>query len=179
MNRKPLVSGMLLMTVGSLNVAAADFTDTAEVISAAPIYDRVSEPHKECWQETVNEYQPRVERSSSIAAPIIGGVFGGLLGSRVGRGNGAKVATGAGAIAGAIVGNRLGEREEYGDSYATREVERCRNTTSFREVVTGYDVVYRYNGRDVRTRLPYDPGDTVKVGVGLIDGGRAPVSHRY
>lgn len=32
-------------------------------------------------------------------------------------------------------------------------------------------MVYRYNGRDVTTTLPYNPGRTVKVGVGVIDSG--------
>lgn len=184
MNRLPLVSGIVLMSVGALGSAgAADFTDTAEVISAAPIYDRVSEPHKECWVETVDDvsYEPRPQ-GHSVAGPIIGGIAGALLGSRVGGGNGAKVATAAGAITGAVVGDRVANNRSGGyETRESRDVERCRNTASYREVVTGYDVVYRYNGHDGRTRLPYDPGDTIKVGitVGAVGGGRSNVSHRY
>ncbi|MDQ3195298.1 MAG: glycine zipper 2TM domain-containing protein [Burkholderiales bacterium] len=185
MNRLPLVSGILLMSAGGISVAAAtDFTDTAEVISAAPIYDRISEPRKECWLETVDDvyYEPRQERRS-LAGPIIGGVAGALLGSQIGGGSGAKVATGAGAIVGAITGDRISQRGS-GRAYetrGTREVERCRTKTSYREVVTGYDVVYRYNGHEGRTRLPYDPGDTIKVGVsvGVVEGGRSHLSRRH
>lgn len=182
MKRTQLVSGILLMSIGS--AWAADFTDTAEVISAVPIYDRVSEPRKECWVETVDDgyYESPRYGQRSVAGPIIGGVVGGLLGSQVGRGNGAKAATAAGAIAGAIVGDRVGEHHQYryAQAHGPREVQRCRTKSSYREVVTGYDVVYRYNGHDVRTRLPYDPGDSVKVGVAIIGGnGRSHTSHRY
>jgi uncharacterized protein YcfJ len=31
--------------------------------------------------------------------------------------------------------------------------------------VVGYDVVYRYQGREYTTFMPYDPGRTVKVRV--------------
>lgn len=180
MKRTQLVSGILLMSIGS--AWAADFTDTAEVISAVPIYDRVSEPRKECWVEAVDDgyYEPPRSESRSVAGPIIGGVVGGLLGSQVGRGNGSKAATAAGAIAGAIVGDRVGENHRYAQAYGARQVERCRTKSSYREVVTGYDVVYRYNGHDVRTRLPYDPGDSVKVGVAIIGGnGNSRTSYRY
>ena len=33
----------------------------------------------------------------------------------------------------------------------------------------GYRVVYRYNGRDIATTMPYDPGHTVRVSVGVVD----------
>ena len=38
-------------------------------------------------------------------------------------------------------------------------------------MVQGYNVVYRYNGRDIATRLPYNPGPTVQLGIGVISGG--------
>ncbi len=48
--------------------------------------------------------------------------------------------------------------------------QQCRAIQTTREVVKGYTVVYRYNGRDITTTLPYDPGPTVRVGVGVVDG---------
>jgi hypothetical protein len=44
-----------------------------------------------------------------------------------------------------------------------------------REIVKGYTVVYRYNGRDITTTLPYNPGKTVKVGIGVVDDGHGSV----
>lgn len=47
--------------------------------------------------------------------------------------------------------------------------QQCRTVQTTREVVKGYTVVYRFNGRDITTTLPRDPGPTVRVGVGVID----------
>jgi len=65
-----------------------------------------------------------------------------------------------GAVAGSMVGDRVGAQSQ--------PVQRCRTIESSREVVNGYNVVYRYNGRDVNVALPYNPGNTIKVGVGII-----------
>jgi len=86
------------------NSFAADFTDTARVISSTPIYERVNEPRQECRAETVAVNGA----DRPMSATILGGIAGGLLGSQVGKGNGSNVATGAGAIAGSIVGDKVG-----------------------------------------------------------------------
>jgi uncharacterized protein YcfJ len=88
-------------------VPAADFIDTAPVISSTPIIERVNEQRQECG--------PPVE---------------------------------------------TGKPE-------------CKTVTTPREYVKGYAVVYRYSGRDIRTTLPSDPGPTVRVGIGVIDGTQA------
>lgn len=82
---------------------AADFTDNARVISSRPIYERVNEPRRECWTESVQS----APKERSMAGAVVGGVAGGLLGSQVGGGHGSTVATGAGAVAGAVVGDRV------------------------------------------------------------------------
>ena len=95
----------------------------------------------------------------------VGGVAGGLLGSQVGGGSGKKAATAAGAIAGVIIGDRVANP----DQPRSEQVERCREVQTSREVIKGYNVTYRYNGRDVTTTLPYQPGSTIQVGVSVID----------
>ena len=190
---------------------AADFTDTARVVSSTPIYERVSEPKRECWTETVQV----APKERSIGGAVVGGVAGGLLGSQVGGGSGNTAATGAGAVAGAVVGDRvanpdsdrsatgsivggvagallgsqvgggtgnkaatavggiagavIGDRVANPDKPRTEQVERCREVQTSREVIKGYNVTYRYNGRDVTTTLPYQPGSTIRVGVGVIE----------
>lgn len=96
---------LLVLSLFSLygSAFAADFTDTARVISSTPIYERVSEPKRECWTETVQV----TPKERSIGGAVLGGVAGGLLGSQVGGGSGSTVATGAGAVAGAVVGDRV------------------------------------------------------------------------
>jgi uncharacterized protein YcfJ len=149
--------------------AASDFVDTAQVVSATPIIERVAEQRQECSPVTA----PRKE--SNIVAPIIGGVVGGLLGHQVGHGSGQTAATIVGAAGGAVAGNMIGDRANN-----SQPTQQCRTVESMREVVNGYNVTYRYNGRDVNVALPYNPGSTIKVGVGVIvderaaDAGREP-----
>src|SRR3989338_8302148 len=96
---------LLVLSLFSLygNAVAADFTDTARVISSTPIYERVSEPKRECWTETVQV----APKERSMGGAVVGGVAGGLLGSQVGGGSGNTAATGAGAVAGAVIGDRV------------------------------------------------------------------------
>ncbi len=145
---------------------ASDFVDTAQVISAKPIIERVSDSRQEC------DNVPAPQKSGSIVAPIVGGLLGGLLGHQVGRGSGQTAATviGAtgGAVAGSVIGNRAGEPP----------AQQCRTIESSHEVVNGYDVVYRYNGRDVNVALPYNPGTTLTVGVAAILDDRSTDSGR-
>ena len=44
-------------------------------------------------------------------------------------------------------------------------VERCRTVSDYDERVVGYDVVYRFQGREFTARLPYDPGPDLRVNV--------------
>lgn len=110
---------------------------------------------------------PDANRSYTGAA--VGAVTGGLLGSQVGNGGGKGVTTAAGTIAGTMIGDRVGAQPGAN----AQPVQRCRTIESTREVIKGYHVTYRYNGRDATTTLPYNPGNTVKVGVGIIDDGVA------
>ncbi len=157
MKRKTIAT--LIIAIGSGGAYAADFVDTAQVVAATPVIERVSEPRQEC------DAAPAPQKDSNLAGPIIGGIVGGLLGHQVGHGRGQTAATivgaAGGAAAGTVVANRAG----------AQPAQRCRTVESSREVIRGYDVVYRYNGRDVKTTLPYNPGRTVRVGVGVIDSG--------
>jgi len=94
------------------NSYAADFTDTAKVISSTPIYERISEPRRECSMEIVQV----MPGERSVGGALVGGVAGGLLGSQVGRGSGNTVATGAGAVAGAMAGDRVANSGSNGSA---------------------------------------------------------------
>ena len=41
--------------------------------------------------------------------------------------------------------------------YRRRTVQRCRTVYDGRDEIVGYNVVYRYQGRDYTTRMAYDP----------------------
>ena len=59
--------------------------------------------------------------------------------------------------------------EARGDYRESRpyDVERCdvRYDEEYRARIDGYRVTYVYNGREHTTRLPYDPGDRIRVRV--------------
>ena len=146
--------------------AASDFVDTAQVISAKPIIERVADTRQECTPV------PQKSGGSNVVAPIIGGVVGGLIGHQVGQGSGQTAATIVGATGGAVAGSAIGNRA------GSQPEQQCRTVETSREVVNGYDVVYRYNGRDVNVALPYNPGSTIKVGVSAIPDDRSADARR-
>lgn len=141
----------------------------ARVISASPIYRTVNEPHRECWTETSDyrnhDNESRGYSNNNTGAAIIGALAGGLIGSTVGKGNGRVAAAAVGAATGAVVGNRWnnGERS-YG---RPQQVERCRTTEHARRVADGYDVRYRFEGREFQTQLPYHPGKWINLDANL------------
>jgi uncharacterized protein YcfJ len=159
-------------TIASLGTASAQadyrngFPDKARVISSTPVYDHVNEPRKECWTETVG-YEERVSRGNNGGGSIIGAIAGGLLGSTVGKGNGRIAAAAVGAATGAVIGDRMDNDDRYYRSSRPRQVERCRVTDNFHDVVVGYDVAYKYRGQEYAARLPYDPGQWLDVNVAV------------
>ena len=165
--KRKTIAVLVTTLIGGSAYAASDFVDTAQVVSSTPIIERVSDPRQQCDTAPVPQRD-----SSSIIAPILGGIFGGLLGHQVGHGSGQTAATIIGAAGGAAAGTAVGNRVRG------QPAQRCRTVESTREVVNGYNVVYRYNGHDMNVALPYNPGSTVKVGVGVILDERAADSSR-
>ncbi len=100
MNKNLFVLGLVPLLSSAY---AADLYDSAKVVSSTPIYERINEPRRECWSETVQT----APKERSMGGAIVGGIAGGLLGSQVGGGQGRTVATGAGAVAGAVAGDRV------------------------------------------------------------------------
>jgi uncharacterized protein YcfJ len=126
------------------------------------VYQTVREPQQQCWTESVTSY----EQQRSAGGVILGGITGGLLGNTVGRGNGRAAATVIGAVVGAAVGDHIANRDS-GTVAVNRPVERCQSVENYRQVLTGYQVTYYYNGRNTTVVLPYDPGPRVPVAVGI------------
>jgi len=121
----------------------------------------------------------RVENDGSAGrsylGALIGGVAGGLLGAQFGDGNGRNAMAAIGAVTGALVGDRLDNAPHSAQASGEGQTQQhCRSTDNYRQVVTGYTVLYRYNGREAETVLPYKPGPTIRIGVGPADGAGRP-----
>ena len=141
-----------------------DMIVRAQVVASAPVYDTINEPRKECRTETIGYETQTYRNANSPGGAILGAIAGGLIGSTVGKGNGKVAAAAVGAATGAVVGDRWNDRGVYTESRPT-QVERCSTRDNYRQVVIGYDVRYRFNGREFITRLPYDPGEFLNLNV--------------
>lgn len=161
------ITALGMVFIGGGAYGASDFVDTAQVISSRPIIERVTESSQLC------DPAPAPRKSgSNVVAPILGGVVGGLLGHQVGHGSGQTAATIVGAAGGAVAGSAIANNSN------PQPAQQCRTVQTSRDVVNGYDVVYRYNGRDVNVKLPYDPGSTIRVGISAVLDDRAADSGR-
>lgn len=160
-----LVTALLATSFASAQ--AANFQDSAPVVSSTPVYESVNKPQKECWDEQVGTTETR-SGGRSYGGAVIGGIVGGLLGNQMGKGNGRSVATAVGAATGAIVGDNIDNDGHVAQSSSQpRYEQRCRSVDNFSRQLTGYNVTYRYQGHDYTAFMPYDPGQSVKVNVNV------------
>ena len=142
--------------------------DYARVVNVEPMRRRVriSEPVRECWDEPVyvsdGPLSPRHAGST-----LLGGLIGGVVGNQIGSGRGRDAARIAGVLVGGAIGNNISHERQRGTYDNERLVERCevRYRDSLDERIDGYRVTYEYAGREYRTRMPYDPGERVRIRV--------------
>jgi uncharacterized protein YcfJ len=89
-----------------------------------------------------------------------------VIGHQFGSGRGQDAATVAGAVIGSGVGYDSARRRQ-GTTAEERVVQRCatRYEKEYEERIDGYRVTYEYNGREFTTRMPYDPGERIRVRV--------------
>lgn len=200
-------SVLIFASLGTLGVSSAVLAaqpDVATVVSATPVYNRVSSPRRECWNEQVTAYEEqrirrpesrevyRESRETSGSGALLGAIIGGAIGHQFGNSSGGRDrGTAAGAVIGGLIGNDIERTNNSGTYYrtsrdvvdvqrvpVTRDVQRCQTVQDTREEITGYDVVYRFNGKDYTTRMSYDPGPTLPIEVSVRPRGSAPVSSR-
>jgi uncharacterized protein YcfJ len=157
----------LLVTSGAAQAGhgnADGFTARAKVLASTPIFETINEPRQECWTETVGHETRSYRDGNSTGGAILGAIAGGLIGSTVGKGDGRVAAAAVGAATGAVVGDRWNRGGTRYESHP-QQVERCRTHDDYRQVITGYDVRYRFQDREYSTRLPYDPGKWLTLNV--------------
>lgn len=145
----------------------------ADVLRVDPIYadDTSSPPPQPCYEEQVPVDAPADAevRNKRGVFTAIGAFVGGILGNQFGKGNGRTAATVAGAVAGGVAGNNIAAAgEENGDSRPQyKTVRHCPSVATSQRKAVAYDVEYRYRGDVYSSRMPYDPGDRVRVKVSV------------
>jgi uncharacterized protein YcfJ len=166
---KQIYVALALSGLTGMAHAAADTVvqwNWVPVVSTSPVYQQVNTPQQQCWTEQVTtDASPPADRS--YGGTVLGGIAGGLLGHTVGKGSGRDAATAIGAVTGAVLGDKLGNQGSGGSVQQTRQEQHCRTVDNWSQQLTGYSVTYRYGGQQYQTILPYDPGSTLQVQVGI------------
>jgi uncharacterized protein YcfJ len=163
--KKLLIVVASAMTLLQLNAHA--FEAIANVVGVSPIMQQVNQPTQQCWTETQQVTQAVPQQRNYLGA-IIGGVAGGVLGAQVGRGNGRIAGAAVGAGVGAVAGDTVANQGNANAAVTTATpVQRCRQVDSFQQVTTGYMVTYEYGGQRFSAKLPYNPGNQLRVNVAV------------
>jgi uncharacterized protein YcfJ len=178
--KKTLLAIAVGSALTSLGAFAQSFTDSAPVIGVRAITERIPVNRQECWSEQRRGYEERQVTRQDTGAQIgagtvLGAIAGGVIGHQFGSSSGGRDrGTAAGAIVGGLVGNQV-DRDNNASAQdveverrpVTRDVERCRTIQEVRDVASGYDVRYRYGGREFVARMPFDPGRRIRIAVDL------------
>jgi len=157
---------------GSILVSAAAYGQTeyvyAEVLQTRPIYQSVtvSTPRQQCWQEQVQVRESH--RSGSRTPVLVSTVIGGAIGNAVGNNKSSRrVGTVVGAALGHSVGRDIVSANSHPQPVRYQTVQHCDTVNEYRneERLTGYQVVYRYNGAERSVHMDHDPGDRIRLRV--------------
>lgn len=124
--------------------------------------DEVSETVVTRTPEERCDPQP-VQPGAATGGTVVGALVGAALGNQVGKGNGRKAATVVGAVAGGVVGHNVAANRAEAEARGCRIVEVERRERR----VVGYDVEYMYKGEKYMSRLPYDPGNRLRIRVSV------------
>jgi uncharacterized protein YcfJ len=142
---------------------AAPAVVSARVVDVEPLVRRVTvnRPRQECWDEIVREPVRPFGVAGTTAA---GSIVGAAIGRQFGSGNDRDILTVLGAVAGGAVARERAIRNGAG---AVRDVavQRCEvvHDRVTEEVVDGYLVTYRLDGRNYTMRTDRHPGDWVQL----------------
>ncbi len=166
-----------LLTLSSSAVMAGDKyrhyeqggQDRAKVTWVEPVYNevRVTTPVRECYESRDYRRGPQQSYTGTIA----GGLIGGVIGNQFGGGNGQTAMTVAGALLGGSVGRdmsnqyRGGNSDYRGGDYGYSEQCDVRYEDRYEQRVEGYEVGYRYKGREYTTFMDHHPGKFIPVEV--------------
>jgi len=162
------------------------YYDEAKVIRVEPVtryfetpeVNRACQPKEEEYPSVYPDDNEDDDYTSGTGAggAIIGAIIGGLIGNSVGHGHHRGASTFAGTMIGAHIGSHV-DRHSYRRNYNRPRgyYDDCRDVQNYRkERIDAYDVTYRYKGEVFTTRLPYDPGNRIRIRVSV-----APTGERY
>lgn len=159
-----------------------------------PSHQTVYEGHRNSHDHNRNHSGIRGNghrNNSGHRNPVLGGLIGGAIGNQIGRQSGSRQAqvgaTIAGALIGSVIGNeasgrdrrdRRSQRDRRDRTHKNdrgrrhieqRPIKRCETRTVSRteERLDGYEVTYRYRGRNYHMRTQNHPGDRIPLNISV------------
>jgi len=137
----------------------------ARVTRVSPVFDYLKrmQPVRECWDEPVA--QSGQYYRNPVGGALAGGLIGGAIGHQIGDGRGRDLSTALGTIIGAQMGHDSAYSDYNGPTHYREVCKVVEKENGFEVVQDGYQVSYEYEGKDYHARLPYDPGDRIKLRV--------------
>jgi uncharacterized protein YcfJ len=157
---------MLLVVSVFTGCEALNKPKFAEVVGVKEITETIETPREVCEDVQVRQQAP-VKDPNRITGTVIGGVAGGVLGNQIGKGTGKTLATVGGAAGGAYVGNKVQESMQKSDVVTTTK-RSCKTVFDRTQKVAGYDVTYRFGGKENVVRTTFKPGATLPVKDGQV-----------
>lgn len=128
---------------------------------------QVTTPREVCWDEPVRQTHYGPGRHGSFTSTVVGGIIGGVVGNQFGGGRGQDAMTVAGALLGASIGRDAAYRRQAYTQTSYVNERRCEVEEVVHEEqrLEGYQVAYRFNGRNYMTRSANDPGNRIRLRV--------------
>lgn len=171
---KSTIKGITIGSIVMVLLAVSIFTGCealnkpkfAEVAGVTEITETIETPREVCEDVQVRQQAP-VKDPNRITGTVIGGVAGGVLGNQIGKGTGKTLATVGGAAGGAYVGNQVQKSMQKSDVVTTTK-RSCKTVYDKTQKVVGYDVTYRFEGKEGVVRTTFKPGSTLPVKDGQV-----------
>lgn len=138
----------------------------ASVLRVTPVYDRYTTDEQRC------DGPPQPVQKDTTGGTLLGAVVGGVIGSTMGRGSGRKAAVVGGAVVGGVVGNQIAK--DSGPDYVAPGCRTVQVTHDGDGPPIGFDVEYDYKGDVFTARMPYDPGNRIRVRVSAVPADGPP-----
>lgn len=138
----------------------------ANVLRVTPVYDQYTTTEQRC------DGPPQPVAKDTTGGTLLGAVVGGVIGSTMGRGSGRKAAVVGGAVVGGVVGNQIAK--DSGPDYVAPGCRMVQVTHDGDGPPIGFDVEYDYKGDVYSTRMPYDPGNRIRVRVSVVPADGPP-----
>lgn len=171
---KTMIKGTAISGIAMVVLAVNIFTGCealnkpkfAEVVGVVEVTETTETPREVCEDVQVRQQAP-VKDPNRITGTVIGGVAGGVLGNQIGKGKGKTLATVGGAAGGAYVGNQVQKSMQKSDVVTTTK-RRCKTVYDKTQKVVGYDVTYRFEGKEGVVQTTFKPGPTLPVKNGQV-----------